>query len=73
MWHPKGIVRKLMEDYSRERHAKGGYEFVYTPNIANGKLFEASGHLALQGRMYPPMESGQRRVLPEAQPAQATT
>ncbi|MGN6695912.1 MAG: threonine--tRNA ligase, partial [Aquihabitans sp.] len=58
VWHPKGgIVRKLMEDYSRERHAKGGYEFVYTPNIANGKLFEASGHLGFyEDGMYPPME-----------------
>jgi threonyl-tRNA synthetase len=58
VWHPKGaIVRKLMEDYSRERHATGGYEFVYTPNIANGKLFEASGHLGFYADgMYPPME-----------------
>ena len=58
VWHPKGgIVRKLMEDYSRSRHAKGGYEFVYTPNIANGKLFEASGHLGFyEDGMYPPME-----------------
>ncbi|MCU1369723.1 MAG: threonyl-tRNA synthetase [Ilumatobacteraceae bacterium] len=58
VWHPKGgIIRKLMEDYSRSRHAKGGYEFVYTPNIANGKLFEASGHLGFyEDGMYPPME-----------------
>ncbi len=58
VWHPKGgLVRKLMEDYSRQRHAEGGYEFVYTPNIANGKLFEASGHLGFyQDSMYPPME-----------------
>lgn len=58
VWHPKGaIVRKLMEDYSRERHQHGGYEFVYTPNIANGKLFETSGHLDFYADgMYPPME-----------------
>ncbi|MGI8757248.1 MAG: threonine--tRNA ligase, partial [Acidimicrobiales bacterium] len=58
VWHPKGgIVRKLMEDYSRDRHAKGGYEFVYTPHIANGKLFEKSGHLGFYADgMYPPME-----------------
>ena len=36
VWHPKGaIVRKLMEDYSRRRHEHGGYEFVYTPHLAN--------------------------------------
>lgn len=58
VWHPRGaIVRKIMEDYSRERHERGGYEFVYTPNIANGKLFEASGHLGFYADgMYPPME-----------------
>ncbi len=58
VWHPKGgIVRKLMEDYSRERHANGGYEFVVTPHLANGKLFETSGHLDFyKDGMYPPME-----------------
>ncbi len=58
VWHPKGgIVRKLIEDYSRDRHEKGGYEFVYTPNLANGNLFEQSGHLAWYADgMYPPME-----------------
>ena len=58
IWHPKGaMIRKLMEDYSRERHERGGYEFVYTPHIANGRLFEESGHLENYGDdMYPPME-----------------
>jgi threonyl-tRNA synthetase len=58
VWHPKGaIVRKLMEDYSRNRHEHGGYEFVYTPHLANGKLFETSGHLQWYADgMYPPME-----------------
>jgi threonyl-tRNA synthetase len=46
VWHPKGsIIRKLMEDYSRKRHQEGGYEFAYTPHLANAKLFETSGHL----------------------------
>ena len=58
VWHPKGaIVRKLMEDYSRERHTNGGYQFVYTPHLANGQLFETSGHLDFyKDGMYPPME-----------------
>jgi threonyl-tRNA synthetase len=58
VWHPKGaIVRKLMEDYSRERHANGGYDFVFTPHLANGRLFETSGHLDWYADgMYPPME-----------------
>jgi len=58
VWHPKGaIVRKLMEDYSRARHQGGGYQFVYTPHLANATLFETSGHLDFyKDGMYPPME-----------------
>jgi threonyl-tRNA synthetase len=58
VWHPKGAaIRKLMEDYSRARHDKGGYEFVYTPHLANARLFETSGHLDFyKDGMYPPME-----------------
>jgi threonyl-tRNA synthetase len=58
VWHPKGAtVRKLMEDYSRERHQSGGYQFVYTPHLANANLFQTSGHLDFyKDGMYPPME-----------------
>jgi len=58
VWHPKGaIIRKIIEDYSRLRHEQGGYEFVYTPHLANAKLFETSGHLQWYADgMYPPME-----------------
>ena len=58
VWHPKGaVIRKLMEDYSRDRHEAGGYEFVYTPHLANARLFETSGHLDFYAEgMYPPME-----------------
>ena len=58
VWHPKGAtVRKIMEDYSRQRHEDGGYEFVYTPHLANERLFQTSGHLDFYADgMYPPME-----------------
>ena len=58
VFHPKGgIVRRLMEDYSRQRHAAGGYEFVYSPHITKSDLFEESGHLDwFAESMYPPME-----------------
>jgi threonyl-tRNA synthetase len=58
VWHPKGgIVRKLIEDYSRQRHQDGGYEFVYTPHLANANLYKTSGHLDWYADgMYPPME-----------------
>ena len=46
VWHAKGaIIRKLMEDFSRDRHEEGGYEFAYSPHIAKSVLWETSGHL----------------------------
>ncbi len=58
VWHPRGAtVRRLMEDYSRQRHVEGGYEFAYSPHLANSRLFETSGHLDFYADgMYPPME-----------------
>jgi threonyl-tRNA synthetase len=58
VWHPKGAtVRRVMEDYSRGRHERGGYDFVYTPHIAKSVLWETSGHLSwYKDGMYPPME-----------------
>jgi len=57
VWHPKGaIVRKLMEDFSRQRHEQGGYDFVYSPHIGRSTLWEVSGHLDFYADgMYPPM------------------
>ena len=46
LFHPKGaLVRVLMEDYWRERHRAGGYDFVATPHIGRSALWETSGHL----------------------------
>jgi threonyl-tRNA synthetase len=58
VFHPKGgLVRRLMEDYSRRRHEEAGYEFVYTPHITKSELFEISGHLTwFADGMFPPME-----------------
>jgi threonyl-tRNA synthetase len=58
VFHPKGgLVRKILEDYSRRRHEDAGYEFVNTPHITKSELFEISGHLGwFSENMYPPME-----------------
>jgi threonyl-tRNA synthetase len=58
VWHPKGAtVRRLMENYSRARHERGGYEFVFTPHLSKAQLFQTSGHLDWYADgMYPPME-----------------
>ena len=58
IFHPKGgTIRRLMEDYSRQRHVESGYEFVNSPHITKSQLFEISGHLDwFADSMYPPME-----------------
>ncbi|MGO1048913.1 threonine--tRNA ligase [Crossiella sp. CA198] len=57
VFHPRGgVIRKAMEDYSRQRHEEEGYEFVYSPHITKGGLFETSGHLDwYRDGMYPAM------------------
>ncbi|HET7488182.1 MAG TPA: threonine--tRNA ligase [Acidimicrobiales bacterium] len=58
VFHPKGgLVRRLMEDYSRSEHERADYQFVYTPHLTKSTLFETSGHLQWYAEgMYPPME-----------------
>ena len=58
IFHPKGgTIRRLMEDYSRQRHVEEGYEFVNSPHITKGELFEISGHLeSFAEGIFPPME-----------------
>ncbi|WP_024805668.1 threonine--tRNA ligase [Nocardia sp. BMG51109] len=57
VFHPKGgIIRKELEEYSRQRHVDAGYEFVNTPHVTKGQLFEVSGHLDwYRDGMFPPM------------------
>lgn len=63
VFHPKGgILRRTMEDYSRRQHEAAGYEFVYTPHITKGHLFQVSGHLDWYADgMYPPMHIDEER------------
>ncbi|MFC3479515.1 threonine--tRNA ligase [Kocuria sp. WRN011] len=63
VFHPKGgIIRKEMEDYSRQRHTEAGYEFVYSPHITKGHLYEVSGHLDwYRDGMFPPMHVDEER------------
>jgi len=58
VFHPKGgTVRRIMEDYSRQRHVEAGYEFVTSPHISKEDLFQTSGHLEWFAEgMFPPME-----------------
>ncbi len=57
-WHPKGArIRRVMEDYWRERHVQAGYELLFTPHIALEELWDTSGHTDFyRESMYAPME-----------------
>ena len=57
-WHPNGgRVRRVIEDFWRERHDEGGYELLYTPHVGKGWLWQTSGHLDFyKESMYPHME-----------------
>src|SRR6266404_4809443 len=64
VFHPKGaLVRRIMEEYSRERHEASDYQFVNSPHITKEGLFQTSGHLEwFAESMFPPMhldEGGQ--------------
>ena len=58
VFHPKGgVIRRVMEDYVRQRHEEEGFQFVATPHISKQALFETSGHLPYYAEgMFPPME-----------------
>jgi threonyl-tRNA synthetase len=58
VFHPKGgVIRRVMEDYVRQRHIEEGFSYVSTPSISKDGLFHTSGHLPYYAdTMYPPME-----------------
>ncbi len=57
-WHPRGaIIRKIIEDFWRDEHVTGEYDFVYSPHVGKSWLWEKSGHLEFyKENMYAPME-----------------
>ena len=69
VFHPKGgTIRRVMEDYSRQRHEEAGYEFVNSPHITKSNLFEISGPPRLVRRRHVPADGARRRhrLLPQA-------
>jgi threonyl-tRNA synthetase len=57
LWHPNGgLIRSVIEDHWRQAHRAGGYDLVYTPHIAQRKLWETSKHVDFYAdSMYGPM------------------
>lgn len=60
-WHPNGaLIRNEIEDFWRQQHLGGGYQFVYTPHIAKKDLWRTSGHVDFYRQsMYSAMEVDQ--------------
>ncbi|MFS3129532.1 threonine--tRNA ligase [Nocardioides sp. Bht2] len=58
VFHPKGgVLKRVMEDYVRQRHIEEGFSYVGTPHISKDGLFHTSGHLPHYAEtMFPPME-----------------
>jgi threonyl-tRNA synthetase len=58
VFHPRGgVIKRVMEDYVRQRHIEEGFQYVGTPHITKEGLFHTSGHLPyFADTMFPPME-----------------
>ena len=58
LWHPDGaIIRKTIEDFWKNEHARADYKILYTPHIAKLDLWRQSGHWDFyRENMYSPME-----------------
>ena len=58
VFHPKGgVIKRVMEDYVRQRHVEEGFQYVGTPHISKEGLFHTSGHLPYYAdTMFPPMQ-----------------
>ena len=58
VFHPKGgVIKRVMEDYVRQRHIEEGFQYVGTPHIAKEGLFHTSGHLPYYGEgMFDPFD-----------------
>ena len=57
LWLPNlSVVREELENWWRRLHHERGYTLVYTPHIANEKIYQRSGHLEKYGEnMYGPL------------------
>ena len=68
VFHPKGgVIKRVMEDYVRQRHVEEGFQYVGTPHISKEGLFHTSGHLPyFEDTMFPPIEMENSRYFLKA-------
>ncbi|HHL39649.1 MAG TPA: threonine--tRNA ligase [Deltaproteobacteria bacterium] len=66
LWHPKGAtIRRIIEDFWRTEHVKGGYHIVYSPHVAKLDLWKRSGHWDFyRDNLFSPMDvEGQEYIV----------
>ncbi len=58
LWHPNGaVIRHQLEAFSQAAHMMNDYQWVYSPHIGRGGLWETSGHLDFyKDSMYSPIQ-----------------
>ncbi len=58
LWHPKGArVRLAIEDWLKAEATRRGYEWIFTPHIAQLSLWQTSGHADFfRENMFEPIE-----------------
>ncbi len=45
LYHPKGsAMRMVIEDFLKRAHRKLGYQYIFSPHMANANLWKISGH-----------------------------
>ncbi len=64
LWLPKGtVLRETMVDFLRKEQVRRGYQPVITPQIANIKLYEKSGHIiTFRDKLFPFMEDEEKET-----------
>lgn len=64
LWLPKGaILRDVLVDFMKSEQLRRGYQPVVTPQIANIKLYEKSGHIiTYKEKMFPFMEDEEKET-----------
>lgn len=62
LWLPNGtVIREELEKFAKEIEFRDGYVRVATPHVANGALYNKSGHLQLyKDAMFPPMRLSEK-------------
>jgi threonyl-tRNA synthetase len=58
LWHPRGAaIRRAIENFWLDEHARAHYQILYTPHMAKLDLWGKTGHLDFyRENMYSPME-----------------